>query len=229
MAAPRSWRPRAAPCTLVGAMSRLRPESVVVGREAAVADEGRRVFLDAAMRCFALLGPDRTTMVDIARAAGVTRQTLYNHFPGGKETLMGELIADEARRVNARALRKVDLSAPAADLLADAAVELVLSARASHMADVLVRHGGLQASSGVIDRSADVRLVMAEYWEPILTELERRGELRPGLDHANAIAWLTFVHVALVARPDAFRGRRTATREALLANVVPLLTGMFMP
>jgi AcrR family transcriptional regulator len=197
------------------------------GVRGAAADDGRRVFLDAAMRCFELLGPERTTMVDIARAAGVTRQTLYNHFPGGKDTLMGELIADEARRVNARALRKVVMSAPAADVLADAAVELVISARASHMADVLVRHGGLTASSRVLDRSGDVRLVMAEYWEPILAELERRGELRPGLDHGETIAWLTFVHVALVARPDAFRGRRDATRAALLAHLVPLLTGTF--
>jgi AcrR family transcriptional regulator len=191
---------------------------------AAVARQG---FLDAAMRCFERLGAERTTMVDIAREAGVTRQTLYNHFPGGKDTLVGELIVDEARRVNARAMRRIDLGAPARELLADAAVELVLSARASHMAEVLVGHGGLSASSRVIDRSRDVRGVMAEYWEPILAGLEERGELRPGLDHDHAIAWLTFVHVALVARPDAYRGRRDMTRTALAANVVPLLTGAF--
>ena len=187
----------------------------------------RRGFLDAAMRCFERLGAERATMVDVAREAGVTRQTLYNHFPGGKDTLVGELIVDEARRVNARAMRRVDLGAPAGELLADAAVELVLSARASHMADVLVTHGGLTASSRVIDQSVGVSEVMAEYWEPILTRLAERGELRSGLDHGQAIAWLTFVHVALVARPDAYRGKRRPTREAIAANVVPLLTGVF--
>jgi AcrR family transcriptional regulator len=188
-------------------------------------DDVRREYLAAGLRCFRRIGVRRTTMVDIAREAGVTRQTLYNHFPGGKDTIVGELIVDEAHKVNARARRKLDLDAPAADLLADAVVELALSARRSEFVDVLIAHEGLAATSGVIDRSPAVAAVMEEYWEPILAALEQRGELRPDLDHHAAVGWLTFVHVALVARPDSFRGRRDTTRAAVAAYLVPVLTG----
>jgi AcrR family transcriptional regulator len=189
---------------------------------------GRQDFLDAAMRCFQRMGARRTRLVDIAREAGVTRQTLYNYFPGGKKTLIGELIVGEAHRVNARARRKLDLTAGPSDLLVEAAIELVLSARKSDLVEVLVTGGGLLASSEVIDSSPEIAAVMAEYWEPILSGLEERGELRPGLDHHETIAWLTFVHVALVARPDSFRGDVDEVRAALRRNVVPVLTGAFV-
>ncbi|HEX6390106.1 MAG TPA: helix-turn-helix domain-containing protein [Solirubrobacteraceae bacterium] len=188
-------------------------------------DDARREYLVAALRCFRRLGVRRTTMVDIAREAGVTRQTLYNHFPGGKDTVVGELIVEEARNVNARARRRLKLGAPAAELLPDAIVELALSARRSEFVDVLIAHEGLAATSGVIDRSPAVAGVMEEYWEPILAGLEQRGELRADLDLHATVAWLTFVHVALVARPDSFRGRRDLTRAAVAAYVVPVLTG----
>jgi AcrR family transcriptional regulator len=188
-------------------------------------DDARRDYLAAALRSFRRIGVRRATMVDIAREAGVTRQTLYNHFPGGKDTVVGELIVEEAHNVNARARRKLDLDAPAAELLADAVVELARSARRSEFVDVLIAHEGLDVTSGVIDRSPAVAAVMEEYWEPILAALEQRRELRADLDHQTAIAWLTFVHVALVARPDSFRGRRDVTRAAVAAYVVPALTG----
>lgn len=190
-------------------------------------DDARRATLDAATRCFRALGVRRATMVDIAREAGVTRQTVHNHFPGGKAALVAEVIVEEARRVNARARRRVGLDGDAADVLADALVELVWSARRSPLVEVLVGGGGLSATSGVIDRSPDVAAVMREYWGPILDALRATHALRDGLDDAQVIEWLTFVHVALVARPDAFGGDRAGTRARLRRSVVPLLTGSF--
>jgi AcrR family transcriptional regulator len=166
-------------------------------------------------------------MVDIAREAGVTRQTLYNRFPGGMDTIVAAVIVDEARRVNERARRKVDLEQPAADVLADALVELVLAARRSPYVDVLIRHDALAVTSEVIDRSPGVAEVMSEYWVPILDRLNERGELREGLDIAGLIQWLTFIHVALVARPETFGGARSPTRANLRTYVVPLITGRF--
>ena len=68
---------------------------------------------------------------------------------------------------------------------------------------------------------------MAEYWLPILELLRARGELRDGLDLAELVQWLTFVHVALVARPETFGGKRALTRDRLRTYVVPLITGRF--
>jgi AcrR family transcriptional regulator len=190
-------------------------------------DDVRAVTLAAAARSFRAFGIARATMVDIAREAGVTRQTLYNRFPGGKDEIVAEVIVDEARRVNDRARRKLDPDQPAADVIADALVELTLAARRSPYVDVLVGHGGLSVTSAVIDRSPSVAEVMSEYWLPILERLRDRGALREGLDVPGLIQWLTFVHVALVSRPETFGGRREPTRARLRRYVAPLITGSF--
>jgi hypothetical protein len=46
---------------------------------------------------------------------------------------------------------------------------------------------------------------MHEYWDPILDVLAERGELPKDADRDDLVAWLTFVHVGLCARPAADR------------------------
>jgi len=57
----------------------------------------RRV-LDAALRCLARWGVAKTALDDIAREAGVSRATVYRAFPGGKDTVLDAIVADELGR-----------------------------------------------------------------------------------------------------------------------------------
>ena len=54
-------------------------------------------ILEAASDLFAHYGYDKTTMEDIARAAGVSKGAIYLHFRG-KEDLFDALIARESAR-----------------------------------------------------------------------------------------------------------------------------------
>ena len=61
----------------------------------------RRAILKAARRCFYHNGFDRTSMIDIAIAAKVSRATLYLHFQGKKELLhdvIGENLSEQVKR-----------------------------------------------------------------------------------------------------------------------------------
>lgn len=49
--------------------------------------EKNNQILDAAQSVFARYGVSKTTMNDIARQAGIARQTLYNKYPGKSEVL----------------------------------------------------------------------------------------------------------------------------------------------
>lgn len=84
----------------------------------------RRALIDAAARLFAERGVDRTTMDEIARAAGTSRTTVFNYF-GYKEMILCEIgagyvaelassIASAARRSPRQ--RLVDLADMVADL-----------------------------------------------------------------------------------------------------------------
>lgn len=48
--------------------------------------------------CIARYGIAKTTVEDVARQAGMSRATVYRHFPGGKDQLINDTIAWEAGR-----------------------------------------------------------------------------------------------------------------------------------
>ncbi len=61
---------------------------------------------DAALGCIARYGIAKTTLDDVARAAGCSRATVYRVFPGGKDGLVGAVVDTEvARFFSALALR----------------------------------------------------------------------------------------------------------------------------
>lgn len=49
--------------------------------------EARRRIVDAALRCIARHGPAKTGLTDVAMELGVTRQTVYRHFPTAADLL----------------------------------------------------------------------------------------------------------------------------------------------
>jgi len=57
------------------------------------AAQRRRQLLDAALAAFSAGGFHRTSMDDVAAAAGVTKPVIYQHF-GSKRALYGELLDD---------------------------------------------------------------------------------------------------------------------------------------
>ncbi|GIU90815.1 MAG: TetR family transcriptional regulator [Acidimicrobiia bacterium] len=57
--------------------------------------------LDAALACVARVGVAKTTLDDVARAAGCSRATVYRYFPG-KQPLLAAAVAREADRLAAR-------------------------------------------------------------------------------------------------------------------------------
>lgn len=58
----------------------------------------RERLLEAAYACVARYGLGKTTMDDVARAAGMSRATVYRYFPGGREELVSEVVAWETGR-----------------------------------------------------------------------------------------------------------------------------------
>jgi len=58
----------------------------------------RERLLDAALEAAAIHGLSKLSVGDVARQAGLSRQTLYKHFPS-KDALVGEVILREAQRM----------------------------------------------------------------------------------------------------------------------------------
>ncbi|HVC70745.1 MAG TPA: TetR/AcrR family transcriptional regulator [Acidimicrobiales bacterium] len=82
------------------------PDSAASSEPEAAATPQRVRLADAALRCVARQGIAKTTLDDVARAAGCSRATVYRVFPGGKDGLMCAVVDTEvARFFSALALR----------------------------------------------------------------------------------------------------------------------------
>ena len=62
------------------------------------AASARHRILTATYACIARTGLARLTVEEAAREAGVSRATVYRHFPGGREELVRETVAHEVAR-----------------------------------------------------------------------------------------------------------------------------------
>src|SRR6266480_5897970 len=58
----------------------------------------RERILEATYACVARYGLAKTTVEDVARAARLSRATMYRHFPGGRDQLLREVITWETGR-----------------------------------------------------------------------------------------------------------------------------------
>jgi len=180
----------------------------------------RAAIQDAALQCFERLGIERTTMSDVASAAGVTRQTVYNHYEN-KNALVAAIVAAEAKRVSSEALARVDLGLESDDLVVEAELALLDAAHNSPLATVLLSPESVGASAATVaDALATGDLgAMRAFWDPILDQLAHRRALRND-DRRHTIEWLTMIHFSLATRPS-LRTDPDAARELLRAFVVP--------
>ena len=127
-------------------------------RQEARTDTRERI-LEAVYACVARYGLAKTTVEDVARAAKLSRATLYRHFPGGRDQLLREVITWETGRFFGRLAEAVAGAADFPGLLEEA---LLFAHRAVEEHETLK---GLKSkitkylstrSAPVVDRAADV-------------------------------------------------------------------------
>ena len=158
-------------------------------------------FIDAAEACFERYGVAKTTMEDIAKMAGVSRPTVYRHFPD-RDSLILAVIMRRAQALIGKAqafLRKQDSFE---DQLVEGLLFLVKTGRTDPFVRILVSPAHLDLAQqlvGATDAVVDLTYAM---WEPVLSEAAARGELNPDLDFRAIARWLTHVELILVGRFD---------------------------
>ncbi|HJR25795.1 MAG TPA: TetR/AcrR family transcriptional regulator [Acidimicrobiales bacterium] len=92
-------------------------------------------IVDGLLECIGRWGIAKTTVEDVARAAGVSRATVYRAFPGGKDVVFEAVVRRESSRFLAAITSRLD----AAETLEDAAVIGMVEA-----ARFLTGHEGLR-------------------------------------------------------------------------------------
>jgi AcrR family transcriptional regulator len=169
--------------------------------EAAPTGEARERVLAGTYACIARSGIGKTTVEEAARAAGVSRATVYRLFPGGREELLRETVAWEMARFFAHLGMELG---PTPDFCSFLERALPLAR------EEVLAHEVLQK---VLDTEPD-RLMplitveqhhvigyIAAYFLPLLERDRDAGLLRPEVDLPRAAEYVARMALSLIASP----------------------------
>jgi len=159
-------------------------------------------ILDGAATMLRQLPLSKLTMDDIARSAGIARQTIYKHF-ANKDEIVAGLFVQEIEQHH----RPVMYALHAEGCSHDQLTALVL--RQIQLADrwvLLSRTFDPSIAPRVAElvlSSDDLAACNAALWLPILADYRAAGLLRGDLDLRQTVRWMTYQAVWLLSHPDA--------------------------
>jgi AcrR family transcriptional regulator len=185
----------------------------------------RERVLEGGLVCVGRYGLARTTVDDVAQASGVSRATIYRHFPGGREQIVKDTVAWEMGRFFMRLGEAVAAAPDLCVLLEDA---LVFARRS------LAEHAVFQR---VVETEPDRLLplltveafrilpMIGGFLVPYLERERAAGRLRPGADLGRTADYIARMVLSCIGAPGVYDfddpgDVRLLVREQLLAGVL---------
>ncbi len=170
----------------------------------------------ATYACVARFGMAKTTVEDVVRESGLSRATIYRHFPGGREDLLRQAIAWEIGNFLGALADHVRDAPDLATLLDDG---LGFARRAVVEHDLLQRM--LQTEPDrllglVTTESFKTLPFIAAFLQPYLEREAAAGRLRAGVDLAEAGDHLGRLILSLIGAPGRWDLDDPAQRRMLV-------------
>ena len=156
-------------------------------------------LLDATERCLRRSGLRRTTMVEVAQEAGLSRAWLYRQFPD-KASLVVATLARTDEQFWSDAHARVS----AASGLAAQVAEAVVLSREQRPGALLLELKAREPEAFAETMGRGLREMMpgmATFWHSYLEDAIARGEVRADLDVARAAEWVMRIVLSLVTVP----------------------------
>ncbi len=175
-----------------------------------------RLF-DAAEACFDRYGVGRASMEDVAAVAGVSRGYVYKHLRNRDGLLLAVLVR-RARRFNQRATPFIAAQPTLADALVEGIMLAVKLAYRDPYFGLLVGSATMDPARRVPGAVEAAAALTDELWRPVLDAGRERGELRADVHLDDAIQWIMYLELILLASTSAF-GTADATHERQLRTL----------
>ncbi|EHB58857.1 regulatory protein TetR [Mycolicibacterium rhodesiae JS60] len=173
----------------------------------------------AAERCIQRHGIRKTTMDDIAREAGISRPSIYRFF-ADREELLVALTEEHSRALTARTHKFLARQENFEDALVEGLLYLAEHGNRDPFTRFLVapQEADFALRIGSTDTAAELS---AEFWDPLLDEAERTGQMRTGLDRRQLHIWLANLGLMFMSLLNKDKGATAMYREMIRALVVP--------
>ena len=163
------------------------------------ATDTREVIIDAAVACFGRHGLDRTTVVDIARAADVSRSTVYEYFRD--KAAIVEACAEHSSQKFYREMAKA--MAKGESLEDKLTLAAVFVTRARRFVEPEKYFDADEVSLLLTKNAAVLLRECGQFLAPYLAAAKLTGEVRKDLDVEAAGEWFARMLFSLFSTPSA--------------------------
>jgi AcrR family transcriptional regulator len=181
--------------------------------------------LEGALVCVGRYGLARTTVDDVAAASGVSRATIYRHFPGGRDQIVADTVAWEQGRFFLR-LGEAVAGAPDLCVLLEDALVFARTALAEHAVFQRVVQTEPERLLPLLTvESFRILPMIAGFLVPFIERERQEGRLRAGADVARTADYIARMVLSCIGAPGVYdfddpAEIRLLVREQLLAGVL---------
>jgi AcrR family transcriptional regulator len=162
------------------------------------ATDTREVIIEAAMACFGRHGLTKTTVVDIARAADVSRSTVYEYFRD-----KSEIVEACAEHSSQRFYREMARAMGGGESLEDKlTLAAVFVTRARQFVEPEIYFDAEEVSLLLTKNAAVLLRECSEFLAPYLAAAKLTGEVRRDLDVTCAGEWFARMLFSLFSTPS---------------------------
>jgi AcrR family transcriptional regulator len=156
-------------------------------------------ILEVSTALLARFTVSKFTMEDVARAAGIARQTIYKHF-SGKDDLLIELFVQQMEQRQHPVLRRID-EPPSPEALVTLFMAELNLARNYTLYNEVLDPAVAPRMAELVFGSEKLVACRESFWLPVLAQYKAAGVLRPGLDHGAVVRWITYQQFWLLTHP----------------------------
>lgn len=166
----------------------------------------RDQILQFAAACFAARGLD-ATMNDIAATAGVSRRTLYNHFPS-REAVLAALVERQSLDFLAHLAATLPKAADFPGFVLECCCAIIRESPRQPLALLHVGNEAGRAATALHFGSPRLIEAWLAFFGPRYVEALRRGEIDPAVTLPGLLAWIgrivtSFLQVSLPGEDEA--------------------------
>jgi AcrR family transcriptional regulator len=186
-------------------------------------DATRERIVEATLRCVGRWGLAKTTVEDVAAAAGLSRATVYRAFPGGRDEVISETVVHEVRLFLARIEGAIVDDRGIATKLEHA---LLVGHRAIDDHHLLQQLLSTERDTMLVEL-ADAGPLMVDVIKSELAIALQAEQLRPGVEPAVAAEYLARLYLSYLGSPgridltDADAVRRLVATQFVAGVLAP--------
>ena len=183
------------------------------------AKESKQIIIDAAVGCFEQYGPQRTSMDDIAEAAGISRKTLYRVFDDRPKLIQAVLQWRWVETVK-KTQKRIAKATGFKEALLEGSVTAVSAVRSDKLAkDIIDKSTDHTLEQFLIRGDERTHRAMQDIWLSTIHQGRREGVVKQDLSDDRIIEIIISIHALLIMRDEEPEQQKSFLQDVLVPAI----------